>query len=169
VTVFFLCGLWHGASWTFVIWGLWHGLFLVLERTPFGRLLDRLGRPLRILYAQLAVVVGWVFFRSEDLTEAMRYLKAMAGLNTGASGAYHVSLYATGEVLTFLVLGLLVSIPTAAWCRGLLSNSPALNGDAMPLAGTMRYVYALFLCGVFLLACMSLAGGTHNPFIYQQF
>ena len=45
ILVFFLCGLWHGADWTFVIWGLWHGLFLVLERYRFGRLVDSLGPP----------------------------------------------------------------------------------------------------------------------------
>src|SRR5690606_30613218 len=45
--VFFLCGLWHGASWNFVAWGLFHGFFLALERTPFGKLLERMPRPLR--------------------------------------------------------------------------------------------------------------------------
>src|SRR6476661_1478866 len=45
--VFFLCGLWHGASWTFVIWGLYHGFFLVLERLRFGQVQESLWRPLR--------------------------------------------------------------------------------------------------------------------------
>ena len=62
--VFFLCGLWHGASWTFVIWGLYHGFFIVLEHAGLGRVLDRQARPLRHSYALLVVLVGWVIFRA---------------------------------------------------------------------------------------------------------
>ena len=47
LTVFFLCGLWHGANWTFVVWGLYHGLFLVIERLRFGRWIDALPSPIR--------------------------------------------------------------------------------------------------------------------------
>ncbi|NJL72210.1 MAG: autotransporter domain-containing protein, partial [Candidatus Competibacteraceae bacterium] len=79
VTVFFLCGLWHGASWTFVVWGLYHGAFLVLERTRFGGWMDRAPRVARHAYVLLAVMVGWVFFRVETLDQAWAYLGAMAG------------------------------------------------------------------------------------------
>src|SRR5262249_44045038 len=57
--VFFLCGLWHGASWMFVAWGLYHGIFLVLERTRFGVAIDKCPRPLRHAYALLVVMMGW--------------------------------------------------------------------------------------------------------------
>ena len=67
VTVFFLCGLWHGASWNFVIWGLFHGLFLVLERRGLGRRREAAWAPLRHVYALLVVMVGWVFFRAGTL------------------------------------------------------------------------------------------------------
>ncbi|MGD8338870.1 MAG: MBOAT family protein, partial [Desulfobacterales bacterium] len=66
--VFFLCGLWHGASWNFVIWGLLHGLFLVIERLGFEKILNRWWSPLRYLYVMLVVCTGWVFFRAENLS-----------------------------------------------------------------------------------------------------
>src|SRR4051812_8670704 len=63
VLVFFLCGLWHGASWNFVIWGLFHGTFLVVERLGLAAAVRRLWAPLRHAYLLLVVMVGWVFFR----------------------------------------------------------------------------------------------------------
>ena len=70
VTVFFLCGLWHGASWTFAAWGLFHGAFLVLERMKAGRMIDSLWSPVRHLYTLLVVSVGWVLFRADTVPQA---------------------------------------------------------------------------------------------------
>ena len=78
VIVFLLCGLWHGASWPFVIWGVWHGLFLVAERAGLDRVLARIG-PLRHAYALAAVMGGWVLFRCDTLTHAIGYYAALAG------------------------------------------------------------------------------------------
>jgi hypothetical protein len=90
VTVFFLCGLWHGASWTFVVWGLYHGAFLVLERLGLAAWLGRMPRALRHVYALLVVMVGWVFFRAESLSAAAGLLQAMAGFSPADPTAYGV-------------------------------------------------------------------------------
>ncbi len=79
VTVFLLCGLWHGASWTFVLWGAWHGAFLVVERAGLGRILSLLPAPVRWAYTLLAVMGGWVLFRSHDV-------KAASAMYTGLIG-----------------------------------------------------------------------------------
>src|SRR4029077_2862253 len=68
LAVFFLCGLWHGASFSFIVWGLYHGVFLVLERAFLGKLLERLPGLVRHAYTLLVVMVGWVFFRADTLT-----------------------------------------------------------------------------------------------------
>src|SRR5262245_34022819 len=81
--VFALCGLWHGASWTFLVWGVFHGLFLAVERVGLGRLLEKIPSPLRHGYTMLAVMAGWVLFKSETLGQALGYLGAMAGLSAG--------------------------------------------------------------------------------------
>ncbi|MCB1615707.1 MAG: MBOAT family protein [Pseudomonadales bacterium] len=80
--VFFLCGLWHGASWNFVIWGLIHGAFLVIERLGFDKILQRLWRPVRHCYTLLVVLVGWVFFRAETLDTSLHYTKTLMGLSS---------------------------------------------------------------------------------------
>jgi alginate O-acetyltransferase complex protein AlgI len=80
LVVFLLSGLWHGASWNFVIWGGWFGVFLMAERMFLERWLQRVPLVLRLAYAYLIVLLGWVFFRAETLPDALRYLRSMAGL-----------------------------------------------------------------------------------------
>src|SRR4029079_13106526 len=87
VTVFFLCGLWHGASWTFVVWGLYHGAFMVFERVGLHAALSRLPRLLGHLYALLVVMVGWVFFRADSLGAALGVLCAMDRLRRAEATA----------------------------------------------------------------------------------
>ncbi len=87
--VFLLCGLWHGAAYTFALWGLFHGMILVLER-PFG-----LGKPddrpgpiqsiVRWCGTITLVIIGWVMFRSPSVNGAMQFLKSMAGVRAGAN------------------------------------------------------------------------------------
>mgnify|MGYP003632691901 CR=1 FL=1 len=81
VVVFFVTGLWHGASWNFIVWGLYHGFFLILERLFLGKLLDRAPRVLSHLYTLLVVLFGWVLFRAETLTQALEYMKLMFSFN----------------------------------------------------------------------------------------
>ncbi len=102
VIVFFLCGLWHGASWTFAAWGLFHGAFLVLERMKPGRVIESLWSPVKHLYTLLIVSIGWVLFRADSVAQATAFVKAMAGLGTGPGLEYHVGLY----IDTQLVLAL---------------------------------------------------------------
>ena len=78
--VFVLCGLWHGAQWTFLVWGLWHGLFLMIERSRLFAALQSSRICLQHIYCLLVVVIGWVFFRSDNLQQAFGYLSAMFSL-----------------------------------------------------------------------------------------
>ena len=87
VIVFLLCGLWHGASWPFVLWGAWHGLFLVAERAGWERVIGRHALVAHA-YALLVVMGGWVLFRCETLTHAIGFYVALLGLND-APAALH--------------------------------------------------------------------------------
>jgi alginate O-acetyltransferase complex protein AlgI len=79
--VFLLSGLWHGASWNFILWGAFHGLFLVLERLFLLSFYNKIGKLLSTLITFLIVVVGWVYFRIEDLTYANHVVKSMFSFN----------------------------------------------------------------------------------------
>ncbi len=179
VTVFFLCGLWHGASWTFVVWGLWHGAFLVLERVvrPTPRPATALEASVvpppaegvaawpiwPHLYTLAVVMVGWVFFRADTLHSAILFLKAMAGLNAAAPTALSVQWYLTPEVWLAIVAGAIGSTPWVPALAGRLERDGGAVRAATSFAGTAVLVV------LFVAAIMQMAARTYNPFIYFRF
>jgi alginate O-acetyltransferase complex protein AlgI len=164
VVVFFLCGLWHGASWTFVIWGLYHGVFLVLERIGLAGAVQRLPAPVRHAYLLLVVMVGWVFFRADTLAGAIAFLAAMAGLTSAVPGPYAVQWYLTPDVQLALVAGTIGSLPVVPmldrWRTAVLQRSAAWTLDAAAAAALMLVLFASIL---------HMAARTYNPFIYFRF
>ncbi len=169
VIVFFLTGLWHGASWNFIVWGLFHGAFLVAERGRFGKLLDEGPKLVAHVYAILVFMVGWVFFRAADLTTALEYLRAMFGFGTGSGLEWYVGLFLTPKLVIVLCLGVVGSVPVIPWLKGLRERLAA-NRRTVALDDGLEAVVGLVLTpAIFVLCAMSLASGTHNPFIYFQF
>lgn len=77
VIVFLLSGLWHGASWNFVIWGAFHGFFLVMERLFLGKVYEKAGKLISTFITFILVITGWVFFRNENLEYAVQVIKKM--------------------------------------------------------------------------------------------
>ena len=170
IIVFFLCGLWHGASWPFLIWGLYHGLFLVLERTWFGRLIDGLPRPFRHLYALLVVMLGWVLFRADTFVQSMVFFRAMAGLGAPLA-AQPMSRYLTRLMWWALGVGIVFSTPAWPWLKQqgtkLVRNIP--ESLQAPLRTVGLVAEAVLLIALLLLSAVWLAGNTYNPFIYYRF
>lgn len=155
--VFFLCGLWHGASWTFAVWGLYHGVFLVLEQTPVGRLLLRLPRPFGHAYVLLVVLISFVIFRSETLSGSLGFLAHMFGLESPVA-AQPFARFVGNQF--WCALGVALLFATPVW-----SSIRSWTGQ--------RTVWVLFenLLALILLVVSAvwLAGGTYNPFIYFRF
>ena len=181
VTVFFLCGLWHGASWNFVIWGLWHGSFLVIERVTKSPTRPFTNSPTHQLsnsptlgvmawpiwphvYTLAVVIVGWVFFRAETLPSAMAFLKAMAGLSTAAPTPYTVGWYLTPELWLALIAGAIGSTP---W----LPELTARLARAHPPEGSWRLqlLTTTALMALLFASILQMAARTYNPFIYFRF
>lgn len=173
VTVFLLCGLWHGASWTFVFWGLFHGLFLVLERMGLGKLLERLPRLVQHAYALFVVMAGWVFFRAVSFPQAIAFLKLMVGLAHRRTLEYYPVVDLT--TLDWLTLGvaIIATMPVLPWIQGQMQRLEGARGYALPAALALRFSVAslsIVGLGVILTAStMQLATGTYNPFIYFRF
>lgn len=158
LTVFLLCGLWHGASWTFVIWGLWHGIFILLERWRFGDALRHLPVVLQHGYLLLVVIIGWVFFRSETLGDAIVYLGALAGLQGWENPRHPIQLYITSEALLAGGAAIFLSMPLYARLRGLLEDGVGGFALRLPLLAVLLYG-----------SLMKISSGTYNPFIYFRF
>jgi alginate O-acetyltransferase complex protein AlgI len=171
VVVFFLCGLWHGASWTFVIWGLYHGCFLAAERAGLERKLGLVWSPIRHLYALVVVMAGWALFRSGSLSYGLALLSAMAGFAPGTGVEYHAGLYLNWEVGLALAAGVIGSAPVvpavSQWLSGLAARragkARVLVDAGLAAAGVVALVLVLAACATWL------AAGTYNPFIYFRF
>jgi alginate O-acetyltransferase complex protein AlgI len=171
VIVFFLCGLWHGASWTFVVWGLFHGLFLVLERLGLGRFLTSRRPALQHAYFLLVLLVSWVIFRCETLAQAAGMLTAMTGFAHGSRLEHHLSLYVNTELVIALVVGAIASTPALPYLvrglrrkRKMLSLARRRDFDTLSAIGEVAS-----LTVVFLISLSWMAAGTYNPFLYFRF
>lgn len=169
--VFLLCGLWHGANWTFVLWGAYHGSLLVLERVWLGGFLARRHSLIRHIYALLAILCGWVIFASPSVGHAGGFLAAMFGFASDAAATRQINWYLTREVRLALIVGVVFSMPVLpalaeAIERGLLK----LEGPARLAATAVLPVFRLLCLYALLGFCaMFLSAGTHNPFIYFRF
>lgn len=166
--VFFLCGLWHGAAWTFVIWGLYHGLFLILERSRFGSFLASLPEFFRHVYALIVVMMGWVLFRADSFPQAVAMLRAMFGLARGNVTDQMVNMILTHQVICVVIVGIFFSAPIVPWFKKeLLRMLPGRLHPATLMAGIV--FEPIVLIALFIVSSAWLAGGTYNPFIYFRF
>jgi alginate O-acetyltransferase complex protein AlgI len=167
LTVFFLCGLWHGASWTFVVWGLFHGAFLIGERlTGTARAPAGGWRPLRHLYVVVVVLVSWVFFRASDLSEALGILRALVGLSSATQPAPGIGMFVDREVILAALLGVVAAAPVA---KGLARLSDGLAAKTRPLGWVLNAGQVGVLLAVFGYSVMLAAAGSYSPFIYFRF
>ena len=151
-----LTGLWHGASWNFVLWGLYYGLLILAERLFLTPLLERLPRVCRHLYLIVAVVIGWVFFRVEGAGEIWKWLEALAG-RRGSGNLGYLDLLGLWSLVPWLIVG---GIGATPWWR----EGRALRFlPRAPLLGELGYGALYCVCVV------KLASGGFNPFIYFRF
>jgi alginate O-acetyltransferase complex protein AlgI len=166
--VFFLCGLWHGASWTFVVWGLFHGAFLIVERVKLPRRISRIPTVLRHAYLLLVVMISWVFFRAETLSGAMAMLGAMFGGGGTVPAVYAPAWYLNPEVLLALIAGTVGSTPVVPRVARWLCDPDTQTGEPrMGLVPSLLGVVALI--GLLTASIAMSAAQTYNPFIYFRF
>jgi alginate O-acetyltransferase complex protein AlgI len=154
VVVFFLCGLWHGAAYTFIVWGLYHGTLLIAERMLKATWQIELRGLSGRAVTSLMVTLGWVVFRAHTLSDASLFLRTMAGLSAGDHPLRSASYYLTGNNICYLC----VALVCAFWPERPL----------FPVAWerSLRPVAAL---AVTALALIFQAPQSFNPFIYFQF
>ncbi len=162
--VFFLCGLWHGASWNFVVWGLFHGMFLVLERAGLSSMLAKLWRPLRHAYVLLVVMIGWVFFRSETLPYAIEYMQALAGMGEALNMYHDARFFLTPDVVAVLILACVFSAPVWPAIERWIDRPRLVIVDPfIQLCSSMLIFAMMGLCLIQVFV------GAYNPFIYFRF
>ena len=156
--VWLATGLWHGASWNFLLWGGYFGLLLILEKFVFGKFLQKLPALLGWLYTALAVLLGWVLFAFEDAGAGLNYLSAMLG-----GGAGGVDAFALRSLLDGAGLLLLCAVGSTPLCAGALKHLKV----AHPRLHTV--LTAALLVAGFALCLTYVVDAGYNPFLYFRF
>lgn len=156
--VWMLTGLWHGASWNFILWGLYFGILIIIERLGWGKVLERLPAPISGLYTFVLVVFGWVLFDTNTLTECFAYFGAMFG--AGGIGIDTTAKYILASNIPIFLICILASTNIVTTILGKIKN---------------KYRYAVSCVApavqlVLMLMCTAyLVDATYNPFLYFRF
>lgn len=162
--VFFVTGLWHGASWTFIIWGISHGIFIIIEKLGLKKILDKLGSGLSIIYALFIVNITWPIFRSDTISDAFNYIKMMFNFNAETNFEY-LNFYLSKETIIALVFAIIFSTPIHRKFKNFVET---LNIESYKFKIIQSFrIIALF--GLLFISYVYIATDSYNPFIYFRF
>lgn len=153
IFVFLLTGVWHGASWNFIIWGLYYVIFLILERVWLSDFLKSKNRIIGRIYTIIVIMFGWIFFRSDNLSLSIKYIKSLFYFPQNCWN--EVFLKVNIEVLLILIIGIVFSFPLYNKIeRKLKKGEIAID---------------FMILSLFLIAIMYMVGNGFSPFLYLRF
>ena len=167
--VFLLCGLWHGASWNFILWGLYHGTFLVIEKLINTFNLVKLPPFLyfiRIIYVWIVIIISWVLFRSEDLTSSVDYLTIMF---SPSKMIYDESIYEILNLKTVLLFLIATIFSSLKLIPNMFNDLLSVEHNKNFLTVFQSIGRLIILVMVFFISLTTLAGTVSNPFLYYRF
>lgn len=155
--VFVVTGFWHGASWNFMIWGIYHGLFLIFERLGLDKILKRYPDIVQHIYTLLVVMVGWMIFRVENLSDIHVILKKMFIYDPGdlILNSYLIFNYVNFKTCVFFVIAILFSLPVFK-----IIDDRLLKNEIIRFS---------FFGSLFFISLVFLSSSGYNPFIYFRF
>ncbi|NRA94420.1 MAG: MBOAT family protein [Psychroserpens sp.] len=158
--VFVITGFWHGANWTFIVWGLIHGIFIIIERFGFGKLLKKMPSIFSHLYLLFVVSISWVFFRSDTIENAIQYIKAMFSFSIPTNTDF-LKFYISTETFVAMLFAILFSSAVHKRIKLIGIIRPSQN----------LYQVSKYLCLIILLlcCCIYISVDSYNPFIYFRF
>ena len=157
-----LTGLWHGASWNFVIWGLYYFVFLCLEKFVLKKFFDKIPKVIRWMYSMFVVLIGWMIFYFEDFSA----MKSAFSVAFGASGNSLTDPVMNAMIINnipFIIIAAIACAPVAKLVKAGIAKLKQRAPVTAPIFGTVFNVAMLILC------VASLAGSTYNPFLYFRF
>ena len=163
--VWFATGLWHGASWNFILWGLFFGVLIALERLGLRNLLEKLPGFISHFYLLFVVLISWVIFYFTDLSRAAQYLGIMFGLS-GQPLTNSQTLLALEGNLFWLILAVVFCLPLARIASQQIAAAAAVSRPRQIILGILVPVMNL---GILLICTAMLSGQSYNPFLYYRF
>lgn len=156
--VWLLTGIWHGASWNFILWGVLYGVLIIAEKLFLGKILDKAPEFFSWLYTILLVMLGWVIFDTADIPTAFGYMGAMfgsSGMLYDNQGLYYLMNY--GLIMVISIIG----------CTNLIKKIVDKLKEKLPIF--INYSTPLIKTAILVLSTAYLADATYNPFLYFNF
>ena len=160
IITFSLCGLWHGASWTFIIWGLYYGVLLVIERLFLLNIYKKIWGFLSIFITFFFVVIGWIFFRMEKIKSALIFIKKLFNFERMHSfGKVDTHLCVTG--LIAIIFSFFIIIPYGNKIQQKIYFGKFSNIETV--------IFSIIFISLFFTCVAYISSGNLNPFIYFRF
>ena len=156
--VWMLTGLWHGASWNFILWGVYYGIILIIEKVFLGRIIEKLPKVLQHIYALFFIIIGWVIFRVEDFSQMGMVLQKMFTWQASGIVDNIILNFDIFSSLPYVLMGIIGSVPLFARIR-------ERKRDTI----FYQIVSNIWIFGIFILSICFLLVATYNPFIYFRF
>ena len=154
-TVFLLTGLWHGASFNFIVWGLYYGLILIAERIGLAKIISKWPRIIRHFYTLILVLFGWIIFRANTLSEAIAYMQSRFIFQ---EGSWASMLQIVNKQQFFLMfMAILFSIPYTRIMDVIKKNELSI------------FIFDMVIGIIFVLAISYLVSSGYSPFLYFRF
>lgn len=157
--VWFLTGLWHGASWNFALWGLYFGTLIFIEKVVLRKSMMVWPKAIRHIYSLFFVVIGWVFFEFTNLTDIFCFLRLMFGIKVNSFADNQ----AIVELKSYIILYMVCIIAASPWPKKVSLYFRNTYSNFYRLAVNIYYCILLFFSTAYMVA------STYNPFIYFRF
>lgn len=159
--VWLLTGIWHGASWNFVLWGVYFGAFLILEKFVLLKLLKKAPKIITHIYTLFVVWIGWTLFAFDDLSAGIAFLKAMFGGN----GMGVLDRAGTYMFLNYAIMLVILVIASTDLPKKFATYIASKNSETK----WMPSLRSVFIIAIFLVSVSYLVASTYNPFLYFRF
>lgn len=159
-----LTGLWHGASWNYVLWGLYFFVFLVIEKAFLGKILNKI-KPLSNIYLLIVVYFGWVLFKFENTSTMFAVLKGMFGMNSNSFTDFETTAMLKSNFI-FIIFAVLAVFPIVKILNAVLKKAAIKNKIANAVWATCTVLSPVALI---LISLINIVGNSYNPFLYFQF
>lgn len=161
--VWFLTGLWHGASWNFILWGCYFGALIVIEKLFLGKILEKIPAVFSHLYLIFVAIIGWAMFYFTDLNRFAGCVKAMFG----AENVALIDELAKSQLLNNLYVIIIALILSAPVYKAIKNYTDKPKSEFA--AAFYGFVRTLFSAVLLIISSVLLVGQTYNPFLYYRF
>ncbi|MDX5680768.1 MBOAT family O-acyltransferase, partial [Clostridioides difficile] len=162
--VWSLTGIWHGANWTFLTWGIYYGILISIEKVFLGKLLKKVPQIFRHIYLILIVMIGWVFFRADNIVQASEFVQVLFGVGSSPICNNSFIMY-INDYGYIIILSIIFAIPIIPKLKSILKSKTKKLVES-------NFVYMLhstFLVALMFIVVVILINSTYNPFLYFRF